>query len=255
MQVLCERYWPPEGGTVCYGLIQVTTVSCKQGPDYFINSINLRQVRRWRSCGWSPSNPSRLPGLCILPPCSLWNLLWKAACVNEAKRKCLCGHVPERLSGVQDYHAVLLPFLAGPGRPQGTGLPLHLHRTRAAGLRGLPAPGSGCGALQVGSLQAHRSPSANTLEQKICGRSGINPAESRDGNASFRPAGVALVFQCRRGPVGDVRHVAVADAAVREGDPARCPGGCGGSPATPNVDGSESGQKPSRKSAQPFKFT
>lgn len=45
LQVLCEKYWPPEGGTVYYGLIQVTTVSCKQGPDYFITSINLRQVR------------------------------------------------------------------------------------------------------------------------------------------------------------------------------------------------------------------
>lgn len=45
LQVLCEKYWPPEGGTVYYGLIQVTTISCKQGPDYFITSINLRQVR------------------------------------------------------------------------------------------------------------------------------------------------------------------------------------------------------------------
>lgn len=45
LQVLCEKYWPPEGGTVYYGLIQVTTTSCKQGPDYFITSINLRQVR------------------------------------------------------------------------------------------------------------------------------------------------------------------------------------------------------------------
>uniref|UniRef100_H3DKM5 protein-tyrosine-phosphatase n=1 Tax=Tetraodon nigroviridis TaxID=99883 RepID=H3DKM5_TETNG len=41
--VLCEKYWPPEGATVCYGLIQVTTMRCKKGPDYFITSINLRQ--------------------------------------------------------------------------------------------------------------------------------------------------------------------------------------------------------------------
>ncbi|XP_011615704.1 receptor-type tyrosine-protein phosphatase V-like [Takifugu rubripes] len=41
--VLCEKYWPPEGGTVYYGLVQVTTVTCKQGPDYFVTSINIRQ--------------------------------------------------------------------------------------------------------------------------------------------------------------------------------------------------------------------
>uniref|UniRef100_A0A3P8T0I1 protein-tyrosine-phosphatase n=1 Tax=Amphiprion percula TaxID=161767 RepID=A0A3P8T0I1_AMPPE len=32
------------GWTVYHGLIQVTTVSRKQGPDYFITTINLRQV-------------------------------------------------------------------------------------------------------------------------------------------------------------------------------------------------------------------
>ncbi|XP_041802364.1 receptor-type tyrosine-protein phosphatase V-like [Chelmon rostratus] len=41
--VLCEKYWPLERGTVYHGLIQVTTVSRKQGPDYFITTINLRQ--------------------------------------------------------------------------------------------------------------------------------------------------------------------------------------------------------------------
>nr|XP_046251791.1 receptor-type tyrosine-protein phosphatase V-like [Scatophagus argus]XP_046251792.1 receptor-type tyrosine-protein phosphatase V-like [Scatophagus argus]XP_046251794.1 receptor-type tyrosine-protein phosphatase V-like [Scatophagus argus]XP_046251795.1 receptor-type tyrosine-protein phosphatase V-like [Scatophagus argus] len=41
--VLCEKYWPLERGTVHHGLIQVTTVSRKQGPDYFITTINLRQ--------------------------------------------------------------------------------------------------------------------------------------------------------------------------------------------------------------------
>ncbi|XP_053173955.1 receptor-type tyrosine-protein phosphatase V-like [Scomber japonicus] len=43
LHVLCEKYWPPERGTVYHGLIQVTTVTCKQGPDYFITTINLRQ--------------------------------------------------------------------------------------------------------------------------------------------------------------------------------------------------------------------
>ncbi|XP_029912448.1 receptor-type tyrosine-protein phosphatase V-like [Myripristis murdjan] len=42
--VLCDQYWPLErGGAVCHGLIQVTTLSRKQGPDYFISTINLRK--------------------------------------------------------------------------------------------------------------------------------------------------------------------------------------------------------------------
>ncbi|XP_033485613.1 receptor-type tyrosine-protein phosphatase V-like isoform X1 [Epinephelus lanceolatus] len=41
--VLCDKYWPLEQGTVYHGLIQVTTVTRKQGPDYFITTINLRQ--------------------------------------------------------------------------------------------------------------------------------------------------------------------------------------------------------------------
>uniref|UniRef100_UPI003AAB7A26 receptor-type tyrosine-protein phosphatase V-like n=1 Tax=Centroberyx gerrardi TaxID=166262 RepID=UPI003AAB7A26 len=41
--VLCDKYWPLERGTVCHGLVQVTTLTRKQGPDYFITTINLRQ--------------------------------------------------------------------------------------------------------------------------------------------------------------------------------------------------------------------
>ncbi|KAM9342994.1 receptor-type tyrosine-protein phosphatase V-like isoform 2-T4 [Pholidichthys leucotaenia] len=41
--VLCENYWPLKPGTVYHGLLQVTTVTSKQGPDYFITTINLRQ--------------------------------------------------------------------------------------------------------------------------------------------------------------------------------------------------------------------
>ncbi|XP_044067860.1 receptor-type tyrosine-protein phosphatase V-like isoform X2 [Siniperca chuatsi] len=41
--VLCDLYWPLEQGTVYHGLIQVTTVTRKQGPDYFSTTINLRQ--------------------------------------------------------------------------------------------------------------------------------------------------------------------------------------------------------------------
>lgn len=45
MQVLCEKYWPLEQGSVYHGLIQVTTMARKEGPDYFITTINLRKVR------------------------------------------------------------------------------------------------------------------------------------------------------------------------------------------------------------------
>ncbi|XP_054902041.1 receptor-type tyrosine-protein phosphatase V-like isoform X1 [Poeciliopsis prolifica] len=41
--VLCEKYWPLEEGTVYHGLFQITTVTRKQGPDYFVTTINLRQ--------------------------------------------------------------------------------------------------------------------------------------------------------------------------------------------------------------------
>ncbi|KAM9751563.1 receptor-type tyrosine-protein phosphatase V-like [Menidia menidia] len=41
--VLCDKYWPLEQGTVYHGPFQVTTVARKQGPDYFITTINLRQ--------------------------------------------------------------------------------------------------------------------------------------------------------------------------------------------------------------------
>ncbi|KAF3860628.1 hypothetical protein F7725_000883 [Dissostichus mawsoni] len=41
--VLCDKYWPLQQGTVYHGLIQVTTVIRKQGPDYFVTTINLRQ--------------------------------------------------------------------------------------------------------------------------------------------------------------------------------------------------------------------
>ncbi|XP_034551999.1 receptor-type tyrosine-protein phosphatase V-like [Notolabrus celidotus] len=41
--VLCDKYWPLNRGAVYHGQIQVTTVARKQGPDYFITTINLRQ--------------------------------------------------------------------------------------------------------------------------------------------------------------------------------------------------------------------
>ncbi|XP_049609660.1 receptor-type tyrosine-protein phosphatase V isoform X4 [Syngnathus scovelli] len=41
--VLCDEYWSLEPGTVYHGPFQVTTMARKQGPDYFISTINLRQ--------------------------------------------------------------------------------------------------------------------------------------------------------------------------------------------------------------------
>ncbi|XP_019746742.1 receptor-type tyrosine-protein phosphatase eta-like [Hippocampus comes] len=41
--VLCDEYWSLEPGTVYHGPFQVTTMARKQGPDYFMSTINLRQ--------------------------------------------------------------------------------------------------------------------------------------------------------------------------------------------------------------------
>ncbi|XP_061634992.1 receptor-type tyrosine-protein phosphatase V-like isoform X1 [Phyllopteryx taeniolatus] len=41
--VLCDEYWSLQPGTVYHGPFQVTTMARKQGPDYFISTIQLRQ--------------------------------------------------------------------------------------------------------------------------------------------------------------------------------------------------------------------
>ncbi|XP_057686340.1 receptor-type tyrosine-protein phosphatase V-like isoform X2 [Corythoichthys intestinalis] len=41
--VLCDEYWSLQPGTVYHGPFQVTTMARKQGPDYFISTINIRQ--------------------------------------------------------------------------------------------------------------------------------------------------------------------------------------------------------------------
>ncbi|XP_034028599.1 receptor-type tyrosine-protein phosphatase V-like isoform X2 [Thalassophryne amazonica] len=70
--VLCDKYWPLERGTVFHGLIQVTTLTRKQGPDYFVTTINLRQrhcpseriITHYHYRSWPdqsiPKNPSPL---------------------------------------------------------------------------------------------------------------------------------------------------------------------------------------------------
>lgn len=76
MQVLCDKYWPLQQGTVYHGLIQVTTVIRKQGPDYFVTTIKLRQV--------SKRNIHHL--LWYLLPFKV--LLWTV--INQRRRRRLC---------------------------------------------------------------------------------------------------------------------------------------------------------------------
>ncbi|KAM9506226.1 receptor-type tyrosine-protein phosphatase V-like isoform 1-T2 [Salvelinus alpinus] len=71
--VLCDEYWPMEQGTVSYGVVQVTTVSCKRRPDYFITTIHLRQhgfpvertVTHYYYAAWPDQGvPNNLSSLC-----------------------------------------------------------------------------------------------------------------------------------------------------------------------------------------------
>nr|XP_046221099.1 receptor-type tyrosine-protein phosphatase V-like isoform X2 [Oncorhynchus gorbuscha] len=71
--VLCDEYWPMEQGTVSYGAVQVTTVSRKRRPDYFITTIHLRQhgfpvertVTHYYYASWPDQGvPNDLSSLC-----------------------------------------------------------------------------------------------------------------------------------------------------------------------------------------------
>ncbi|XP_052337898.1 receptor-type tyrosine-protein phosphatase V-like isoform X5 [Oncorhynchus keta] len=71
--VLCDEYWPMEQGTVSYGAVQVTTVSRKRRPDYFITTIHLRQhgfpiertVTHYYYAAWPDQGvPNNLSSLC-----------------------------------------------------------------------------------------------------------------------------------------------------------------------------------------------
>ncbi|XP_064812692.1 receptor-type tyrosine-protein phosphatase V-like isoform X2 [Oncorhynchus masou masou] len=71
--VLCDEYWPMEQGTVSYGVVQVTTVSRKRRPDYFITTIHLRQhgfpvertVTHYYYAAWPDQGvPNDLSSLC-----------------------------------------------------------------------------------------------------------------------------------------------------------------------------------------------
>ncbi|XP_041859186.1 receptor-type tyrosine-protein phosphatase eta-like isoform X4 [Melanotaenia boesemani] len=71
--VLCDKYWSLEQGTVYHGLFQVTTVTCKQGPDYFITTINLRQrdsptdriITHYHYLSWPDQGVPNLSSLCV----------------------------------------------------------------------------------------------------------------------------------------------------------------------------------------------
>ncbi|XP_028265671.1 receptor-type tyrosine-protein phosphatase V-like isoform X2 [Parambassis ranga] len=70
--VMCDPYWHQEPGTVHHGLIQVTTVTRKQGPDYFISTINLRQrdcptdriITHYCYPPWPDRDVPNIPSLC-----------------------------------------------------------------------------------------------------------------------------------------------------------------------------------------------
>ncbi|KAM6925131.1 receptor-type tyrosine-protein phosphatase eta-like isoform 2-T2 [Xenentodon cancila] len=70
--VQCEKYWSLKPGTVLHGLIQVTTVTRKQGPDYFISTINLRQrgcptdriITHYHYPSWPDQGVPNLSSLC-----------------------------------------------------------------------------------------------------------------------------------------------------------------------------------------------
>lgn len=135
VQVLCEKYWPRERGTVNHGLIQVTTVDYKRGPDYFVTTINLRQVRHRRI------HQSYAGGF----PCASTG----TAIDHRLKDHCGCFPLSETLSNRQDHHTLLLPFLARSGGPHGSVLSLLLCRTHTKGFGSRPAVRSCGGALQV----------------------------------------------------------------------------------------------------------
>ncbi|XP_037539760.1 receptor-type tyrosine-protein phosphatase beta [Nematolebias whitei] len=70
--ILCDKYWLLEEGTVCHGLIQVTTVTRRQGPDYFTTTINLRQrdspkdriITHYHYPSWPDQGVPNPPSLC-----------------------------------------------------------------------------------------------------------------------------------------------------------------------------------------------
>lgn len=150
MQVLCDKYWPLQRGTVCHGLIQVTTVARKQGPDYFTTTINLRKVSARH----------------IHHP--LWHrikLLLTSVCDSRSHQsiKWLLVCVAERLSNWQDNNTLLLPCLARPGSPKRAVLTMHFYWACAAAFRSYSSPGPGCGALQVWPLTFSPSLSFNVF--------------------------------------------------------------------------------------------
>lgn len=121
VQVLCEKYWSLEGGTVYHGLFQITTVTRKQGPDYFVTTINLRQVRQ----------------ISALPFHTSFYFIGRTnVCFSEGPAKW------------QDNHTLLLPVLAGPESPKPI-FSVCIHWACAATFGGSTLSGASCGALQV----------------------------------------------------------------------------------------------------------
>ncbi|XP_008287730.1 receptor-type tyrosine-protein phosphatase V-like [Stegastes partitus] len=144
--VLCDKYWPLEPGTVYHGLIQVTTVARKQGPDYFVTTINLRQ----RDCPtdriithyYYPSWPDR-----GIPQSS------SSACV-------FTEHVRQHLEAIPRLGPAVVHCSAGIGRSGAFVTLLWLMQLCARGIR----PNI---RAAVEDLRLHRMWMVQTLEQYI----------------------------------------------------------------------------------------
>ncbi|XP_043985913.1 receptor-type tyrosine-protein phosphatase V-like isoform X2 [Gambusia affinis] len=143
--VMCEKYWSLEEGTVYHGLFQITTVARKQGPDYFVTTINLRQRDlpndRIITHYYYPSWPDqRIPN-----PFSL--------CV-------FTEHVRQHLEALPCLGPAVVHCSAGIGR---SGTFVTLLWLMQLSMRGIPPDIKGA----VRDLRLHRMSMVQTLDQYI----------------------------------------------------------------------------------------
>ncbi|XP_056130938.1 receptor-type tyrosine-protein phosphatase beta-like [Lampris incognitus] len=144
--VLCDQYWPLEQGTVCYGLVQVTTLCRKKGPDYFITTINLRR----RGC-----SPERIVTHYHYPT-------WPDQGVPK-DRASLCNlteHVRQHLEAIPHLGPTVVHCSAGIGR---SGAFVTLLWLMQLCMRGIQPDIRGA----VGDLRRHRMWMVQNLDQYV----------------------------------------------------------------------------------------
>ncbi|XP_016532028.1 receptor-type tyrosine-protein phosphatase V-like isoform X1 [Poecilia formosa] len=152
--VMCEKYWSLEEGTVYHGLFQITTVTRKQGPDYFVTTINLRQ--------------RDLPNDRIIT--HYYYPYWPDQSVANPSSLCaFTEHVRQHLEALPrlgpavvhcSFVARLLWFSAGIGR---SGTFVTLLWLMQLSMRGIPPDIKGA----VRDLRLHRMSMVQTLDQYI----------------------------------------------------------------------------------------